>query len=339
MSLKVVIFGGAGFIGSTLSSLLLEAGHHVVAVSRSAGERTSGHQRLKFLPASVSDPAKVRDAVAGADVVFDLSMPFGALDWESWKSEVVDSAVHVAEACLAHGVRRLIYTSSISAIYLGGSATVTEQDGCDAKPASRGFYGRAKLEAEKALLALHRTRGLPVVIHRPGIVLGPGGRLVHGAFGDAVNDVCVLGYGSGRHPLPCVLALDVAQALFLSITALGIEGMTFNLAGDVRPTAAEYLRRIAAATHRPFRFIARPVWRIQTRELFIYFVKYVVRRGRVSFPPLRDFSSLAMSAPLDCSLAKKTLNWKPCADREEFFRQALLPHVMPLAEGDLRLEV
>ncbi len=339
MSLKIVIFGGAGFIGSALSSLLLEAGHQVIAVSRSAGMRSSGHPRLEFRSASVANPAQVRDVVAGADIVFDLSMPFGGLEWESWKTEVVDSAVHVAEACLAHSVRRLIYTSSISAVYLGGSATVTEKDGYDSQPESRGFYGRAKLEAEKALLELHRSRSLPVVIHRPGVVLGPGGRLVHGAFGDPVNDTCVLAYGSGRHPLPCVLATDVAQALFLSVSTPGIDGMTFNLAGDVRPTVEEYMQRIAAATRRPFRLIPRPIWQIQARELLFYAVKYVVRRGRVSFPPLRDFASLAMSAPLDCSLAKKVLGWQPCADPAEFYRQALDPHVTPPPAGDIRLEV
>jgi nucleoside-diphosphate-sugar epimerase len=131
----------------------------------------------------------------------------------------------------------------------------------------------------------------------------------------------------------------VAQALFLSITTPNLEGLTFNLAGDVRPTVVDYMQRIAAATHRPFRFIPRPVWQIQARELLFYAIKYIVRRGNVSFPPLRDFSSLAMSAPLDCSLAKKVLGWQPCADPGEFYRQALLPHLTPLHPDDIRLEV
>jgi len=338
-SLSVVIFGGAGFIGSALTSLLLEAGHSVIAVSRSAGNKQSDHPRLQFRSASVSDPQQVSAVIAGADVVYDLSMPFGDADWASWQAKVVDSAVNVARACLTHNVRRLIYTSSISALYLGGSSTVTEKDGPDPKASARGFYGRAKIEAEKALLALNASDGLPVVIHRPGVVLGRGGRLVHGAFGDPVSDTCILGTGSGQHPLPCVLVDDVAAALFLSLTQPGIDGLSFNLAGDVRPTTRDYIDRIRQATGRNFRFFPRSVWRIQAFDLLIYAVKYVVRKGNAQFPPVRDHASLAMSAPLDCSLAKSTLNWKPCADQAEFFRQALDPHVEPIPPGDIRREV
>jgi len=53
---------------------------------------------------------------------------------------------------------------------------------------------------------------------------------------------------------------------------------------------------------------------------------------------LREIGSTTMAAPIDCSLAKRMLGWKPVSDENEFRRQALLSNVQPLAPGDLRLE-
>ncbi len=254
--------------------------------------------------------------------------------------EVVDSAANVARACLKYGVRRFIYTSSTAALYLAGTKTVTEADGPDSKPEARSAYSRGKIEAERALMKLYETEKLPVVIVRPAVVLGPGGMLVHGAFGELPpsSDISILGFGSGKTPLPCVLVDDVARAMVLAKDAPGIDGMAFNLAGDVRPSVAQYVQWIREATHRNFRFYPRPVWYVQAAEAARWAVKALGRKKNNSMGQLRDLASAPMSARLDCSLAKKMLGWKPCSDENEFRRQALLSHVKPPEPGDVRLE-
>jgi nucleoside-diphosphate-sugar epimerase len=233
----------------------------------------------------------------------------------------------------------LIYTSTTAALYLGASGSVTEERlGNEAGRSDRGMYSRGKSLSENVLMELHRNEKLPVVIFRPAVVLGSGGMMVHAALGDRVNDICILGWGRGRTPLPCVLVDDVARALLLAKDTPGIDGLTFNLAGDVRPTAAEYVAAMRERTLRNFRFYPRSILRIYGGELSRYLIKEIARKPGNSKVGYRDFKSGALVTQLDCSLAKQKLGWQPVSDREEFFRQALDVFVKPIAPGDIRLE-
>jgi nucleoside-diphosphate-sugar epimerase len=336
---NVVVIGGAGFIGARLTQFLLDQGNNVVVTSRSAGKKQSDNPRLTYRSAGISDTAELSELIDGANIVYDLASSFGAT-WEEHRREAVDGPINVARACLKHGVRRLIYTSSTSALFLAGNRTITEEAGHDSKPETRTGYSRGKIEAEIALMKLHATGKLPLVICRPAVVLGRGGMLVHGAFGDVPSgsDVCILGFGSGKTPLPCVLVDDVARALLLAKDAPGIDGMAFNLAGDVRPSVRQYVQWIREATHRNFRFYSRPVWFLQAGELARWGLKALARKPNNKLGPLRELGSATMSAPLDCSLAKRLLGWKPVSDENEFRKEALLSNIPPLPPGDIRLE-
>jgi len=337
----VAVIGGAGFIGRHLTARLRHAGCQVTIISRSAGSgqsegRQAGDPGIRYFRATVADAAKISEAIAGSSVVYDLSMG-GGLTWADYERDFIEGARNVARAGRQHGVRRLIYTSSISALYLGRSGKLREADGADRNAGGRNFYARAKVAAENVLMGLHRSEQLPVVIVRPAIVLGAGGMLAHGALGLAVSSTCILGWGRGRNPLPCVLARDVAQAMVLAADAPGVDGMAFNLAGDIRPTAEEFVRILRERTRRNFRFYPRSLWGMEASELFLAALKAVVGKAgdRISY---RDLQSLTMAADLDCSAARSMLGWTPESDRDAFFREAVDAHLKPIDPGDLRLE-
>jgi nucleoside-diphosphate-sugar epimerase len=332
----VAVIGGSGFIGRHLTDKLRATGSIVTVVSRNAGAAPGDRSGIRYFPATVADAAGISEAIAGSEVVYDLSLG-GGMTWADYERDFVQGARNVAAACRAHGVRRLIYTSSISAVYLGRAGKLTESGGADPRARERSFYGRAKAEAENLLLALHRQENLPVVIVRPAIVLGSGGMLAHGALGMAASDTCILGWGRGRNPLPCVLARDVAEAMVLAKDAPGVEGKTFNLSGDIRPTAEEFVGLLRQRTKRNFRFYPRSLLAMGAMEWFISTVKSIVGK-----PPdgmvYRDLQSLTMAADLDCSAAKQELGWKPENDPDVFFREAIDVHLKPFDQGDLRLE-
>lgn len=331
---NVVVIGGSGFIGKALVAQLVKKDVLVMVVSRSAGGRrdTPG---VQYRSGDVTDAACMLELLEGATVVYDLSMNLGAT-WEECERYCVGGARNVAQACLKHGVSRLIYTSSISALYMGAGGTMDESAGPDSQLLKRGFYPRSKILAERLLLEMHAKEGLPVVIFRPGVVLGTGGALVHGALGDVPSPTCISGYGNGKHRLPCVLVDDVASALVLAKDAPAIEGRTFNLAGDVRPTAAEYVALLRERTKRDFRFYSRSVWSMGLAEWSRWALKALARKSDNSAVPYRDTKSVAMATDLDCSLAKRLLGWKPVADRDEFIRRAIDCNVRPILPGDLR---
>ena len=316
----VLVIGGTGFIGSRLVRLLHIHGHSVAVMSRSSG-------------GSVADPSAIERATRGVDVVFHLATG-GGERWEDFERDFLEGARNVAAACRGNGVRRLVYTSSIAALYLGGTAAVNETHGTDPRIHERSFYARAKAAAEKIMLA----SGVPVVIIRPGVVVGAGGLLQHTGVGYWPSNTCCLGWGRGQHPLPFVLVDDVASALYAAACRTGIEGEAFNLAGDVRPSAREFVAELAARSLRPFRYHPQPLWRLQSLEIGKWLVKAAARKPGLTFPSYRDLRSRALRAPIDSSKAKRMLGWSPDAGAEHFYIEAIGRHLTPIAAGGVRLQ-
>ena len=109
-------------------------------------------------------------------------------------------------------LERLVHVGSIASLFLGDPQTViTDTAPPDAKNEFRGDYARAKVAVDRLLLDMHRDRGLPVCILRPGVVLGQGGTPFHSGVGFYNNDQHCLGWNAGRNPLPLVLVEDVAE--------------------------------------------------------------------------------------------------------------------------------
>ncbi|MGB3967349.1 MAG: NAD-dependent epimerase/dehydratase family protein, partial [Planctomycetota bacterium] len=216
-------------------------------------------------------------------------------------------------------VQRLVYTSSTAALWLGGGGSITGAVGPDPRPECRSGYARGKIAAEHELAAL-RARGLPVVVVRPAIVVGDDGIVEHSGVGMWVKDNHCIGWGSGRAPLPFVLADDCAQALIAALAAEGVVGNSYNLAGDVRLSARGYVTAIAAHTGRAYHFAGTPLWWMWLQECGKYLVKALARRPR-EWPQRRDLASRGFRTGLDCSDAKRDLGFEPESDRDRFLRR------------------
>jgi nucleoside-diphosphate-sugar epimerase len=316
-------------------SSLAERGATVRVLSRSVSPGAGASPGVRCVRGDVTNPADVAAAVDGARVVYHLAAGSGNT-WQDFERVIVQGTRTVAEICLQHRVERLVYTSSIAALYLGAGGQMDERTGPDPKPAGRSHYSRAKGMAERLLLDLHARSRLPVVILRPGVVVGRGGMLNHGGLGIWASDLCSIGWGRGRNPLPFVLVCDVVDALIRSGDVPGIEGMTFNLAGDVRPTAAEFVRVLRARSRRNFRFYPQSLWKMQFLETAKWVLKIAARKPDNPFPSYRDLKSRSLCCQLDCSLAKDRLGWQPVETPEAFFAEAIDSHLDAIPEGDLR---
>ena len=214
---------------------------------------------------------------------------------------MVGGAETVARVCRDKGVRRLVHVSSIAALYLGPQAApVTGATPPDPLAEKRGDYAHAKALCDRILLDRYAQEGLPVVILRPGLVLGAGTSPFHSGLGVYNNEQHCLGWNGGRNPLPFVLAEDVAAAIAESCEAEGIEGRAFNLVGDVRLDARDYTAALAAILHRPLRFHPQsPLW-LWLIERAKWMVKRIGGR-RAAAPSLRDLRSRGLRAHFDCS--------------------------------------
>ena len=247
---------------------------------------------------------------------------------------MVAGARTVAEACLARGVGRLVHVSSIAALYLGQpDAVVTGMTEVDPRPARRSAYAHGKAASERLLVDLAQRTGLALCIVRPGLVVGAGGVALHGGLGFANNGQHCLGWNAGDNPLPFVLVEDVAEAIFLASRADAAAGRRYNLVGDVRPSARDYLGELARALGRPLVFHPQTLAYQQAVELGKWLVKRAIGRP-APLPSYRDLKSRGLMARFDCADAKDDLGWRPVADRAEFMRRGVAVYAAADAAAD-----
>jgi nucleoside-diphosphate-sugar epimerase/predicted dehydrogenase len=322
---EILVLGATGFIGQELARQLLADGHAIRVLVRNPG-RLPMDLRGLGVDVSVGDLSRssvLEQALEGIQYVYHLARA-NVKTWEDFTRQDIEVTRQVALACLARNVKRLIYTGTIDSYYAGKNAgSITEATPLDPHIAWRNLYARAKAAAEEILLALHRERGLPVVIFRPGIVIGRGGSPFHWGIGMwSWNAVCQI-WGQGRNPLPLVLVEDVASALVAGLNAKGIEGETFNLVADSNITARDYLSALEDYAGVSFNKISTPPWKFYTTDLVKWIVKQAIRHPDRRQPSFRDWESRTQRARYDCTKARERLNWQPVDDRDELVRRGI----------------
>ena len=169
-------------------------------------------------------------------------------------------------------------------------------------------------------MRMHREQRLPLVIVRPGIVIGRGGSPFHWGVGMWWSDAVCQTWGAGNNKLALVLVEDVAAGLIAAMNTPGIDGRSFNLVGPPPLTAQEYLDALDRVGGIRIQRQAVPIARFYFKDLMKWVVKIAVRHPERRMPSYRDWESRTGRAIFDCSAAKTELGWKPVEDRDELVR-------------------
>ena len=323
----VLVLGGAGFIGRELIRQLLQAGYCVRAAVRGSGAvlEQFDADRLEIVRGDVRSESDLRRMMEGIEFVYHLAVAPTAKTWDDQVRNNVEPTRLVGEACLAAGVKRLIYTGTIDSYYAGAWAgTITERTPLDKSIDRRNYYGRAKAAEESLLMEMYRTKQLPLIIFRPGIVIGRGGIPFHFGVGRwAADGVCEV-WGEGNNKLPFVLVTDVAAALVRGIQSPGIEGRSYNLVDDPVLTARDYLNELQRRSEMVFSIYYRPIWRFYLADLIRWLAKMAIRHpGRFRVPSYFDWESRTQKAQFENKRARTDLDWKPASNRQRLLDEGI----------------
>ena len=266
--MKVLVTGGAGFIGSTLADKLVDDGHQVVVVDDlSSGKREQVPAGANFYHMDVESRWLDRviereqpDAVAHLAAQISVS--------RSVREPLFDARVNVMAsigllaACHAHGVKRFVFASTGGAIYGDADVIPTPED-YPAAPVSP--YGASKLSFEHYLHVYREVHGLSTVAMRFANVYGPrqdphGEAGVVAIFSRALlSGGTALINGDGGQTRDYVFVGDVAAAL---VAALRSDvGGAYNVGTSVETDVNQLYEMVAAAarvTRPPEHGPARP---------------------------------------------------------------------------------
>lgn len=319
----VVVLGGTGFIGRQLvRSLASSRPVRVVARRPDAATAVFADLAVEVVQGDIADTAAICAQVDPGSTVVDLAFS-GSTTWEALSAADLAATCRLADALSARGVRRYVYASTI-AIYDAGRAgeVITERTPPGRSTVRVAPYPRMKLAAERHLEQLHRRDGFPVVVARPGVVLGAGSDPCHwGIAAWPYSNVCVH-WGTGEHPLPIVLVDDVADALAAMVDVDGIDGESFNLCAEASVTAAEYVAALVAATGEPVRSLTRSTLQWYLASLASWSIK-APGPGRVPFPSWHELSGRGFAARFDCAKAAAVLGWHPESRPAELLRRGV----------------
>lgn len=320
-----MVIGGTGFIGRALTRALVARGEDVRVVSRGTnGPFPDLPDQVETVALSLRDTDALAQAMKGISTVYNLARSVETT-WAGCMANDVAIAEGVAQAALDADVRRLIYTGTIASYDMSDPKTViTETTPFAEDMTDRNLYARSKAECERRLLAIHRAKGLPLVIARPGIVVGAGGPLQHWGIGRWHGAGAARIWGNGRNTLPFVLIDDTVEGLIRMADTDGIEGQSFNLVGPQMMGAQDYFDAIEDALGARIRMSRGNLHLMYAADAVKYVLKTkVLRRSDITRPSLADWKSRAHLSPFDSSQSQKILDWHPETDRAAFIRKAI----------------
>ena len=302
MTEKVLVTGGAGFIGSTLIRKLLKEQFEVTVfddLSTGLRDNLPKNKKLRFIQGDVRDFKSVSSAVHKHPYVMHLAaQAFVPLSYQLplQTAEVnATGSLNVFKACLDHNVKRLIHISS-SEVY--GTAQYTPMN--EQHPLQpHSTYAVAKATADLWAQTLHWEHKLPVVILRPFNTYGPRESLPY--FIPEMIRQCLkqpkIHVGNLKTSRDFTYVEDTAEAMTAALKTENIEGETINIGTRKTWKMKDVLNLIKKQTH--------------TEE------KEVVTDERRLRP--NDVKTLIT----DNSKAKKLLGWKPKTTFQEGIKKTI----------------
>lgn len=238
--MRAFVTGATGFVGSHLTDALLQRGHAVTALARSAAKaRALADLGVKVIRGDLHDRAALDQAMEGQDIVFHVAGVVAARNEGDFFEGNRDGTRNVVGAAEQGGRPRFVYVSSLAAA--GPAERGAPLTGRET-PRPVTAYGRSKLAAEQAVTASL----LRWSIVRPPIVYGPRDREVLKVFRLARLRVAPV-FGHGDQELSAVHAADLAGALVATGESPTTIGGTYTACHPEVFTSAAFGAAVGAA--------------------------------------------------------------------------------------------
>lgn len=271
--MRVLITGGAGFIGSHLAERLIADGHEVSVLDNLSTGSIDNIAHLKTHPCfsyaidSVTNEPLLAEMIDRSDVVFHLAAAVGVKLIVEQPVHTIETNVHGTEVVLKHAnkKKKLVFIASTSEVY-GKSAAVPFRESADLvlgpSEKHRWAYACSKLIDEFLALAYWREKRLPVVIVRLFNTVGPRqtgryGMVLPTFVRQALAGKPITVFGDGTQSRSFTYVGDVVDAL----VALAVEpraiGGVFNIGNTGEVSIAELAERVKQVTgsRSPIQFV------------------------------------------------------------------------------------
>jgi UDP-glucose 4-epimerase len=262
--MRILITGGAGFIGSHLSDYLLGRGHHVTVIDDlSTGSMDNIREakengRFHYYIDTIFDKPLLAELIDDAEIVFHLAAAVGVLNIVESPVRTIQTNVGGSELVLelAAKKKKRVLIASTSEVY--GKSTklpFSEEDDLVLGPTTKGrwSYACSKAIDEFLALAYHRERKLPVTIVRLFNTVGPRqtgryGMVLPTLVQQALSSAPLTVFGNGEQSRCFTHVDDIVKGLAQCISCDAAVGQVFNLGCTEEVTIRTLAEKVIQAT-------------------------------------------------------------------------------------------
>jgi len=339
---RVLVTGGAGFLGINLIRFLLAKGSEAVSLDLVEFDYPDVRDRVTVVTGDIRNEADVSRAMAGADAVVHCAAALPLYPPREIHTTDVEGTRTVLEVARRHGIERAVHISSTAVYGIPDHHPLVEGD----KLEGVGPYGQAKIQAEMIALE-YRAKGMVVPIIRPKSFIGPERLGVFALLYDwALDGKNFPMIGSGRNRYQFLDVEDLCQAIWLCLTLPPERANdTFNVgAAEFKTMKEDYQAVLDQAGHgkRIVPFPAAPaIWGLRLLE-------------RLGVSPLYKwvYETASKDSFVSIEKARTQLGWEPRYSnqdallrnlawyqehRDRFAQQSGVSHRVPWKQGALGL--
>jgi len=264
MKKKILITGGAGFIGSHLAEYLIDRGDDVVVIDNlSTGVEKNisglrGNASFKFVKADTSNIPVLEELIVSCDVIYHLAASVGVKLVMSKPVKAIENNINgiLNILRLAKKYKRKIFLASSSEVYgKAGNNLLKETQNLSMGPSNivRWSYGCAKALSEYLALSYYKEYELPVTIGRFFNICGPRqtgayGMVIPGFVASALRGDPITVFGDGTQTRSFTYVFDAVQAAAKLMDMPDTVGEVYNIGNPVPITILELANMVKKLT-------------------------------------------------------------------------------------------
>jgi predicted dehydrogenase/nucleoside-diphosphate-sugar epimerase len=321
---KVLVTGGAGFLGRGLIRRLIAEGYPVRVLAR----KLSKIEHLKAMGVEiffgdVADLESLSTAFQGIDLVLHAAADTAG-NARAGELSTIQGTRNVIDLCRQFKVKKLVYISSCSVYGVADykeEQLVTEGSSLERFPERRGHYSLAKLRAEQIITEAMASGQLPIICLRPGTYFGPGGDIFTPMMGFAVGRKLFAIIGKGDFTLPLVSIDNLVDAIITVMQKSESNGKIYNVVDSDSPTKKQYVESFLKKLYPAAKYIYLPY------TLF-YGIVYLqeIMIGMLKRSPFLTRYRLVSSQKkifYDSSRIRNDLKWSPPATMQDTYEKVI----------------
>ncbi len=243
-----LVTGATGLLGSHIVEQLRRRNQPVRVLVRPQSDRSwLQTQDVEFAEGDITDPASLRAACEGVDVVHHSAAKVGDWGpWEDFQRYTIDGTRNMVDAAVAAGARRLVHVSSISTYgYYTRDQLIDESFDLGYQLYHWAYYSKSKVAAERIAWDAHRAGRIELSVIRPAWIYGPRDRTTIARLYNMIKQGKAKILGAGDNRLNVVYAGNVAEACLLAAEKPEACGEAFNCSNDGEITQQEYFDLLA----------------------------------------------------------------------------------------------